>query len=96
MKALITGSEGFVGRYLRAELLSAGYEVTVIDLAAGEGTLAADLLDPGAAESAVSQAAPIAVHCGALQSPLVTFWETTDPGAIRKWGHTFTPGRSSA
>ena len=75
MKALITGSEGFVGRYLRAELLSAGYEVTGIDLAAGEGTLAADLLDPGAAESAVSQAAPDVVFHLAGQADVGRSWQ---------------------
>ena len=75
MKALITGSEGFVGRYLRAELLSAGYEVTGIDLAAGEGTLAADLLDPEAAESAVSQASPDVVFHLAGQADVGRSWQ---------------------
>ena len=36
MKALITGSEGFVGKYLRAELSAHGYTVTGLDLQAGE------------------------------------------------------------
>ena len=35
-KALITGSQGFVGHYLRQELESNGYEVTGLDLQAGE------------------------------------------------------------
>ena len=45
-KALITGSEGFVGRYLRQELEANGYEVTGLDLVPGERTMVADLLDP--------------------------------------------------
>ena len=37
-KALITGSQGFVGHYLRQELESNGYEVTGLDLQAGTGS----------------------------------------------------------
>lgn len=45
MKALVTGSLGFVGHYLRAELEQNGYEVTGLDVRAGEKTLVCDLLD---------------------------------------------------
>ena len=45
MKALITGSEGFVGKYLRAELEAHGYDVTGLDLAPGEKTVAVNLLE---------------------------------------------------
>lgn len=45
MKALITGSEGFVGRYLRAELEEHGYEVTGLDLQAGTRTICGNLLN---------------------------------------------------
>ncbi|MBR2659966.1 MAG: GDP-mannose 4,6-dehydratase [Clostridia bacterium] len=45
-KALITGSEGFVGKYLRYELEQNGYEVTGIDLVSGLKVLTIDLLDP--------------------------------------------------
>jgi len=45
MKALITGSEGFVGRYLRQELTLHGYQVTGVDLASGPDTVRADLTD---------------------------------------------------
>lgn len=63
MRALITGSKGFVGRYLRAELEQNGYDVLGLDLAADEKTLCADLLDPEAARQAVAQAAPdIIIH----------------------------------
>ena len=48
MKALITGSEGFVGRYLRTELVNAGYQVTGADLIGGEYTYKIDLLNADA------------------------------------------------
>ena len=75
MKALITGSEGFVGRYLRAELVSAGYEVTGADLQPGDGTLAADLLDPEAAEGAVAQVGPDVVFHLAGQADVGRSWQ---------------------
>ena len=37
-KALITGSQGFVGHYLRQELEQNGYEVTGLDIQAGANT----------------------------------------------------------
>ncbi len=46
MKALITGSNGFVGPYLRRELEQNGYEVIGLDRIPGEKTLQADLLNP--------------------------------------------------
>ena len=51
MKALVTGSEGFVGKYLRAELTANGYDVTGLDLVPGEKTVAVNLLEPEAVET---------------------------------------------
>jgi GDP-4-dehydro-6-deoxy-D-mannose reductase len=46
MKALITGSNGFVGSYLRTELQNYGYEVIGADLQTkNEGDLAVDILN---------------------------------------------------
>ncbi len=45
MKALITGSLGFVGRYMREELEKAGYNVIGLDVCEAENTIACDLLD---------------------------------------------------
>ena len=46
MKALITGSRGFVGAYLRRELEEHGYTVTGLDIAADDQTLAVDICSP--------------------------------------------------
>ncbi len=46
MKALITGSAGFIGSHLRAELESNGYEVVCCDLKASSDTVSMDITDP--------------------------------------------------
>ncbi len=45
MKALITGSSGFIGSHLTAELEENGYEVVRCDLKATENTVAMDILN---------------------------------------------------
>lgn len=45
MKALITGSAGFIGSHLTAELEANGYEVVKCDLKATEDTVAMNILD---------------------------------------------------
>ncbi|WP_026688051.1 NAD-dependent epimerase/dehydratase family protein [Azovibrio restrictus] len=70
MRALITGIEGFTGRYVAAELEAAGYLVfgtcSRPELA-GERVFPADLLDAPALTAAVRQAAPdVVVHLAAL------------------------------
>jgi len=63
VKALITGSLGFVGRYLRAELEENGYAVTGIDIREAEHTIPCDLLDAEQTKQAVSQIMPdIIIH----------------------------------
>jgi len=57
VRALITGAEGFVGRYLRAHLEQAGDEVYGIDRADGP-----DLLDGAALAAVVSSIEPDAVY----------------------------------
>ena len=61
MRALITGSQGFVGQYLRQELEENGYEVIGLDVQPGEGAIQADLLNPEQLAAAVRQAQPDAV-----------------------------------
>ena len=75
MKALITGSEGFVGGYLRAELLGAGYEVTGVDLRSGENTFAVDLLDAGAVAEFIASLCPDVVFHLAGQADVGRSWK---------------------
>ena len=63
MIALITGSLGFVGKYLRSELEENGYEVVGLDIREGKNTLCVDLLDAKAVRAAVQSVAPdIIIH----------------------------------
>ena len=45
MRALITGSKGFIGTHLSAELEANGYEVVRCDLAEGDGNVAMDIMN---------------------------------------------------
>ena len=75
MKALITGSEGFVGRYLREELEANGYEVTGLDLVAGDKTLAVDLLDAEQTNQAVRNERPDMIFHLAGQANVFKSWK---------------------
>lgn len=45
MKALITGSKGFIGSHLSAELEANGYELIKCDIADGDGIVAMNIMD---------------------------------------------------
>ena len=63
MKALITGSQGFVGHYLRKELEENGYTVTGLDVQTGDNTFQVDLLDSRQVYEAVKTVEPdIVIH----------------------------------
>ena len=74
-KALITGSRGFVGPYLRRELEAAGCAVVGLDVRGGEGTIAADLLDAGRLRALVEQERPDAIFHLAGQANVARSWE---------------------
>ncbi|HJU08957.1 MAG TPA: NAD-dependent epimerase/dehydratase family protein [Rhodanobacteraceae bacterium] len=69
-RALVTGCNGFTGRYVMAELQAAGYEVIGLahdEDAAPEGVLRANLLDRDAVRRAVAEArAEAVVHLAAI------------------------------
>ncbi len=74
-KALITGSEGFVGKYLRQELEENGYEVTGLDLFPGPNTLVADLLDPEQISTIIRNEKPDCVFHLAGQANVGKSWQ---------------------
>ncbi len=74
-KALITGSEGFVGKYLRAELEANGYEVMGLDLKAGPNTLSVDLLDPEQVKDAIQKIKPESIFHLAGQANVGRSWK---------------------
>lgn len=75
MKALITGSQGFVGGYLRHELELHGYDVTGVDIHPGEKTIQVDLLDARAVRETVNAIRPdVLIHL-AGQANVARSWE---------------------
>lgn len=74
MRALITGSQGFVGGYLRRELEDNGYEVLGLDLQPGRDTVQADLLDLEQMKEAIRDTKPDAVFHLAGQADVAKSW----------------------
>ena len=75
MKALVTGSEGFVGHYLKDELKNSGYSVTGVDIKPGPECLAVDLTDAKAVEETIAAVQPdILIHL-AGQASVARSWE---------------------
>ena len=71
MRALITGGDGFTGRYVATELAQAGYEVFITCAGAppagAERWLQADILDRSSLAAVVAQARPeVVVHLAAI------------------------------
>ncbi len=67
MKTLITGSAGFVGRYLTEELRNAGYEVVGFDRESAPGTIQGDLLDADSVKSTIEEQLPdVIFHLAAI------------------------------
>lgn len=75
MKALITGSLGFVGGYLRRELEGHGYEVVGLDIRPGDRTIQADLLNAGEIQRIVAEEKPDAIFHLAGQADVGRSWK---------------------
>lgn len=73
-RALITGSQGFVGGYLRQELEQTGYEVVGLDLKAGVNTIAVDLLNGMHLQEIINDVRPDAVFHLAGQANVGKSW----------------------
>lgn len=74
-KALITGSEGFVGHYLRDELEKHGYEVIGLDLQNGAHTIRGNLLDAEQTTKIVDSVLPDVVIHLAGQADVGRSWK---------------------
>ena len=75
MKALITGSLGFVGSYLRAELEQHGYEVVGLDIRPGDRTLQVELMDADQICKIVAAERPDAIFHLAAQADVGRSWK---------------------
>ena len=75
MRVLITGSQGFVGGYLRRELEQNGYEVIGVDICPGERTVQADLLDGPRLTQLIGELKPDAVFHLAGQADVARSWK---------------------
>ena len=73
-KALITGSQGFVGHYLRHELENHGYTVTGLDIQTGEGVVVTDLLNQDAVNDVILQLQPDVIFHLAGQANVAKSW----------------------
>ena len=74
MKALITGSEGFVGKYLRQELSENGYQVIGLCRRGGEGCVSADLMQAEPLKHIVAELRPDVVFHLAGQANVKKSW----------------------
>ena len=75
MRALITGSRGFVGNYLRRELAENGYAVYGLDLIADEWTIAGDILNPEQLRGILRAVQPDVVFHLAGQANVALSWK---------------------
>ena len=73
-KALITGSNGFVGQVLRKELENNGYYVCGVDLVPGDGTEHCDVLDCAQLEAVLSDCRPDVIFHLAGQASVAKSW----------------------
>lgn len=70
MRALITGSSGFVGQALMRRLASRGHVVCGFSRSAGSDTLVGDLLDPASIRAALAEFQPDVVYNLAAETDL--------------------------
>lgn len=70
MRALVTGSSGFVGEALMRHLAGRGHEVRGLSRAGGSGALVGDLLDPASIRAALAAFEPDVVYNLAAETDL--------------------------
>lgn len=74
MKALITGSLGFVGRHLQSELETNGYQVFGLDMVSKDNTIKANLLNQDEVLAVIKDIKPDAVFHLAAQADIGKSW----------------------
>lgn len=75
MKALITGSSGFIGSHLTAELKANGYEVVRCDLRATDDTIAMDITNQEMIQSVLEEQKPDVIINMAGQANVGLSWK---------------------
>lgn len=75
MKALITGSSGFIGSHLTAELKANGYEVVRCDLRATDDTIAMDITNQEMIQSVLEEHKPYVIINMAGQANVGLSWK---------------------
>ena len=75
MKAIITGSQGFVGNHLTKELMDNGYSVSGMDLADDDYTSFVDLLDKDSVYSFIKANQPDVLFHLAAQASVPLSWD---------------------
>lgn len=75
MKALITGSSGFIGSHLTAEFEANGYEVVRCDLKESEDTVAMDIMNPEMIQSVLEKHQPDVIINMAGQANVGLSWK---------------------
>jgi len=75
-KILITGSQGFVGRYLRHELSTAGYSIIGMDIRGtrAEGVLQADIMNSEQVKSVIKAVSPDVIFHLAGRTNILDSW----------------------
>ncbi len=76
MKALITGSAGFIGTHLKAELENSGYEVVCCDLKASGDTVSMDITDPERVKAVLKEYKPDIIINMAGQANVGLSWKS--------------------
>ncbi len=75
MKALITGSAGFIGSHLKTELEDNGYEVVCCDLKASSDTVSMDITDPERVKAVLEEYRPDLIINMAGQANVGLSWK---------------------